>query len=222
MNALFFGPVLFGTYGSPRMDPTIVTNYEIGYDRTLPQIGGGLRASVYYQTNEGVRSAQRAIVATDTAYVGITDNVGDSSAVGAELSLRGKVGTDWSWKVGYAFEAVNDKFESFAATAVNFEDSTPRHKISAELGYTHGKWEANLFGQYISGTDMLRADPLNFGIVTSSDIPSSFTLAARVGYQVTEGIQIAATGFNITQSEQRLTSAPAEERRILFSLSSNF
>ncbi|WP_207483751.1 TonB-dependent receptor plug domain-containing protein [Arenibaculum pallidiluteum] len=221
MQASFFGPFFFGSYGSPRLDPTIVTNYELAYDRAIKEIGGGLRTSVYYQTNEDVRSASRPLVSSPLAIVSETDNVGDSKAVGAEASLRGKIGSDWSWKVGYAFEVVKDDYEAFAATAVNHEDSTPRHKLSAELGYTHGKWEANLFGQYISSTDMLRSSS-DFLTVGSSNIPSSLTLAARVGYEITEGVQLAATGFNITQDSQRLTSGYPEERRILFSLSSNF
>jgi iron complex outermembrane receptor protein len=205
---------LGNTYGNPNINPSIVTNYELGYERTIAEIDGALETSLYHQQNKDLKAYQRT-VRLASPRVAVWDNIGDSTATGAELSLKGKVQSDWAWKIGYTFELVNDDFEN--QTTLNFEDSTPRHKVNAQLGYTNGPWEANVFGQYISGIDMLpvRANSL-------VEVPASFTLAARVGYQITEGIQVAATGFNITQSEQRLTSGPAEERRVLFSISAQF
>lgn len=200
-----------GTYGNPRINPSIVMNYEIGYDRRIDQINGGLRTSVYYQTNSDLKSYTRRV----NSLVSIYDNIGDSKAVGIEAQLKGRIGTDWNWKVGYAFERVNDDLTQ--QTNYNFEDSTPRHKVSAELGYTNGPFEANLYGMYVSEVEMLRT-----GSTTLVKVPDYLYLAGRVGYRITENVQAAVTGFNITQAESRLTSGPAEEQRLLFSLSASF
>ncbi|WP_051341289.1 TonB-dependent receptor plug domain-containing protein [Azospirillum halopraeferens] len=205
----------FGFYGNPNLDPTVVTNYEIGYDRAIASIGGGLRTALYYQTNTAMKSVSRYISPTTAIY----DNVGDSKAVGIDTSLRGTVGDNWRWKVGYAFEAVNDDFEGYAASALEFENATPRHKINAELTYIRGPWDFNLFGQYVSETEMLRSNGMTASL---RDVPASFTLAGKIGYQVTENINLALTGMNITQDQQRLTSGYPEERRVFLTLSANF
>lgn len=202
-----------GTYGNPNINPSIVTNYEIGYDRTIDAIQGGLRTSLYYQTNKDLKSATRQISAVPA--VSIYDNVGDSDAVGFEAQLKGRIGSEWSWKLGYAYERISDDLR--AQANYSFEDSTPRHKVSAEIGYTIDRWEANAFGQYVSKVKMLRS-----GTTGLVDVPNYFYLGSRVGYKVTDAVQVALTGLNVTRAESRLVSGPAEERRLFLTLSSKF
>ncbi|WP_207483435.1 TonB-dependent receptor plug domain-containing protein, partial [Arenibaculum pallidiluteum] len=205
-------------YGNPDISPTIVTNYELGYERAVAEINGSVKTSVYYQTNDEVKARLRAGFANGALYQTF-DNVGDSSAIGFEASAKGKLDANWGWNVGYAFESVKD--DLVAGAPLNFEDATPRHKVNAGLGYTRGAWEANVNGTYVSSTDMLRN--LNNGLgVRSYDVPSYALVSARVGYELNPGTVVALSAFDLLQDEQRLNAGPAEERRVYLSLSSSF
>lgn len=201
------------SYGNPRMNPSLVTNYEIGYDRTISAINGLFRASVYYQTNDDMKFGTR-ILRIGRPTVTYFDNVGDSKIVGTEASLKGKLDENWSWKAGYAFEKIND---DLTATSLDFQHSTPRHKVSAEINYTNGPWEANLFALYVSEVEMLRS-----GVTGFVKVPNYLSLSGRIGYNVTKDVQVALSGMNVGHSEQRLTSGRAEERRLFLTLSSKF
>lgn len=204
--------------GNPEIDPTIVTNYEVSYNRTLAEIDGGVRAALYYQTNEDVKAGTRTVARSGVRTASAYENFGDSSAVGFEATVHGKLWEDLSWKFSYAFESINDQIEPWARTVQNFEDSTPSHKLNGEISYDIGRWDFNLFGQYTSASKMLRAG----ATPNPRDIPSAFTLAGKVGYEVFDGVTAAVTGINITQAAQRLTSAYPEERRVFLTLSANF
>lgn len=208
-----FEPI--GFYGNPDIDPTIVTNYELGYDRDVAAIGGGFGVAVYYQTNDSLKSELMMDPTTGNL---IDSNVGDSKAIGVEATVNGTVGEQWSWKLGYAFENVSDDFESMA---LNFEDSTPRHMLSGQVGFTEGKWEADMFGQYVSGTKMLFST--DGGMTTSLDEVDPYVMvSARVGYNVTDSLNLAVTAMNLTRDETEMTAGPAEERRVLFSITNRF
>ena len=40
--------------GNPALKPTVVTNYELGYDRLVPAIFSTAKFSLYYETNQDV------------------------------------------------------------------------------------------------------------------------------------------------------------------------
>ncbi|WP_051341284.1 TonB-dependent receptor plug domain-containing protein [Azospirillum halopraeferens] len=204
-------------YGSPSLDPTIVTNYEIGYDRTIDAIGGGFRASVFYQTNEDMLFRTRTFL-LNRRPVAVFDNMGDSSAIGLETSLKGRIGEDLGWKLGYAFQAIDDDLTA-GVTSFRFEDATPQHKLSAELNYRYGQWSANLFGLYATAAKGLRGTDTGTRVV---DVPNYFLLSGSVGYDVTETVRVALTGQNITQDTARLSPFAAEERRVFLTLSASF
>jgi len=201
--------------GNPAIEPTIVTNYELAWDRTVSAIDGGLRLAAYHQINKDVKSAYRTLFAAPGLIVQMPMNVGRTEATGAEVSLNGAVGAGWTWQAGYAYETVDDDFD-FAQQSVNFEDGTARHKLSGELTYAQGPFEANLFAQYVSAIDMLRS---GVGLV---EVPDYVYVAARLGYRVTDNVTVSVSAFNATQEEARLTSGLVEERRVYGTISVDF
>jgi len=203
--------------GNPDIDPTIVTNYELAWDHGLSGIDGKLRTAVFHQTNRDMMAAARTSVnraVTPPAIVQVPVNLGDTTISGLELSLEGRIGAAWSWKAGYAYQTVDDDFD-LTQTEHNFEDSSPEHKLSAEIGYTAGAFEANLFGLYVSGTEMLRG-------ATLVDISSYLYLAGRIGYHLTDDVTVALSAFNATRDDAQLTSGLKEERRVFGSISVDF
>lgn len=202
--------------GNPAIDPTIVSNYELAWDRAVPAIGGTLRTALFHQTNDDVKAAYRI---TRMAPITQTpDNFGDTNVTGAELTLSGGFGAAWDWKASYTFLSVEDEAD-FPQTAQNFEGSTPRHKIAGEIGYRTGAFDANLFAQYVSRTEMLRSDG---ALPLSREVPEYLYLAVRLGYAVSEDLTLSVSAFNAASKDSRLTSGFAEERRVYGSISYDF
>jgi iron complex outermembrane recepter protein len=144
--------------GNPNVEPTIVQNYELGYDRKVEQTGGTFRASVFYQQQEDVTGTDMTTtpvlllpgpppVFGATLYSQFT-NVGDSALYGAEVSLDGQTGK-FKWDVGYTYASIDDELDPSAA-ATTFETRTPEHRVVGHVGYTHDGWEFDLYGQYVS------------------------------------------------------------------------
>ncbi|HSK40742.1 MAG TPA: TonB-dependent receptor [Arenibaculum sp.] len=215
-----------GAYGNPELEPTVVTNYEVGYDRALPRLDATLRTALYYQTTRNVKSVPvNAVTIVNGQPAILLRNLGNSSAVGGEAGIEGTTGTGWRWSAGYAAEMVDDDLANRGAAGyvwpAEFENATPRHKLNAALGRSAGRWTADVHATWISGTEMLRHGGGGPGLEVV-DVPSHLIVSARLGYAAAPGVTLAVSGMNVTQSRRRTTSGPEEERRILFSATAGF
>ncbi|MDO9461822.1 MAG: TonB-dependent receptor [Alphaproteobacteria bacterium] len=210
--------------GNPYIDPTIVNNYELAWERPLAPINGNLRTAVFYQKSTDVKAiaVRPVITPVPFGFAVVADNIGSSKMIGGEIQLDGKVGTHWDWKLNYTLEDVDDNLNNpFLAIAKEFENSTPKHTVNAQLGYAIDKWEFDLFGKYVSSSDRIRSPviaPVNF----LQPVDSYVTASARVGYKLTDEFTLALQGQDIQESELRQTQAPKTERRVLLTLSSDF
>jgi hypothetical protein len=68
--------------GLPNLSPTIVTNYELGWDRALPSVDAQFRASAFSQRSSDVLSVAGGLI--------ITPSVTFSSKTGAGGSPIGR------------------------------------------------------------------------------------------------------------------------------------
>ncbi len=85
--------------GNPNIQPSIVMNYELGYDRQLPSLLSDLRTSVYYQTDDNV--INRLGGPREPAPIRLArlaENVGNLSETGFEIGLKGKSENGLRWK----------------------------------------------------------------------------------------------------------------------------
>lgn len=88
-------------------------------------------------------------------------------------------------------------------------------------GWANEDWEIDLFGSYVSSFNGFP----DTAIAESSElieIDGYFSFAGRVGYWLTDGVQVAVSGQNLITSPQQQTSLTEAERRAFLTLTANF
>lgn len=226
------GPVHYVISGTPNASPMVVTNYEVGYDRALPELGAKLRISVFYehlkhliaQFSGGYNGGTGTVA--DPLQYSFGQNIGDSSSLGLQLGLSGNVFDTLTYDVSYTLQHVNDSFVNtapagFLTYAADYEASTPESKINAHLGYTWNNFQADLFADFAGHTRGALGGSLlvPFQLV---DIKANTTLSARVAYAVTDNVTVALEASNLGQDAVTYAASPAVERRIFGSVTARF
>jgi outer membrane receptor for ferrienterochelin and colicins len=221
-GALVINTPFFNLTGIPALKPTIVSNYELAWDRSLPELSASLRASVFHQHSAEVASGSGGLIIQPAGVYATSANLGNSDADGLELSARGQLGEAWRWSLGYRAEFVSDDFVPSAkggASYLDFQHSTPKHLVKASLGWTQGSWEADVFAGFQSATSGLQ--PSGFGTVLVP-VGAYLSVDGRVAYRLTDWATLSVSGQNLLQSPQRQTSGAAVERQVFATLSMNF
>lgn len=227
LGALVVNTPAFGVTGSPLLHPTIVTNYEVSWDRTLAPLAASLRVRIYHQRTDDMVSLTGGgyVFPPGTLYpYALPSSTGTSAADGLELGLDGTFQQSWRWGLNVEFERVRDHLPAQTANGIaylDYEDSTPESIINGNIGYTLGRWEADLFGHFESETSQLRPAP-GMSYSQSFFIHPFFELEARLGLKITSHATLAISGQNLLHAEQVQTSGPAVERRILGRLTYQF
>jgi outer membrane receptor protein involved in Fe transport len=208
--------------GNPDVIPSVVTSYEVGWDRNLSALGADLRVSLY-------QSRARDLVAFlggsdfEVGLLSTSANVGDSKTTGLEVSIDAPAGPNWSWGATYAYQTIRDRLRagfSVGNTFVNFEDTLPRHVLQGRLGWTHGPWEIDGRLRYQSEADGVAAAGPGSGQLVS--IPAWVAVDGRLAYRVTPRATLAVAVETLNRATQRRTSASEIERSVVASLTVEF
>jgi len=206
--------------GNPNLKPTIVTNYELGYDRKISQINSVAKASLFYEKNQDVVSFLYSgvrVVAPLAWASYIATNVGDSYAYGGEIELKGS-NKGFRWDASYSFSRVTD--EETVKSENAFQGSMPQHSLRLDVGYSTGAWEIDANGQYKSDIKMMRSEN---GIAQSPLGTEGYvTFGGRIGYKLTENATLALSGANLNRQKTTASPFPAVERQALLTLTSKF
>jgi iron complex outermembrane receptor protein len=211
--------------GNPTINPTIVMNYEVDWDRALPRLDSKLQMSVFHQTSRDLLAlpgdgGSGALAANNIAY---SNNIGSSVTDGAEISFSGSNAAGWRWKSGYALLFITDDLivnrdTSVPESSVDYERGAAKHVVTLGLGRSWRDFEVDVASRWQSAYDDLRVlgalPPARF------HIKDYVTTSARVGYRLTEGVTVSLSGDQLNRTYQRTTSGPQTERRGL--LSTNF
>ncbi|MDR3516594.1 MAG: TonB-dependent receptor [Azospirillaceae bacterium] len=208
--------------GLPTLEPTIVMNYEVSWDRTIAAIGGKASINLYHQTNQTLNASNTGIILNNGIEPAAL-NIGNSDATGVEFALKGSFLDDWRWGLSYAPEFISDHFSdgvTLANTIADFQHTTPTHTVKANLGWSHGPWEIDTYLQYKSNFEGIQ--PSSTGGYYLTPISNYVAVDARVGYKLTDWATIAVSGQNITQASQHQTSGANVERQVFGSFSVNF
>ena len=212
---------LFNTSGNPDLDATAVMNYEADWDRRIDAVDALLRTSLFYQKTNSIIALDGGIILGPQIY-NVPTNIGDSDAVGGEISLSGEFLKHWHWGASYRLETIKDKFIPIAQNGAAFTDyqhTTPKHQIKANLGWALDPWEIDASLYYQSATKGLFPIPTGSGL---EPVAAYVNADARIGYRLTDQLTVSVSGQDLLQSPQMQTTGPAIERRVLINLSTGF
>jgi iron complex outermembrane receptor protein len=226
LGALFaVGPgLIYG--GNPSLEPTIVTNYGLSYDRALPRIGGRASVRFFYQKSSdimGMPDFARPDVVVPGFVVFTFANVSDSDMRGVEAVMKGAYKNGVRWNTNYAYTDVKDDPKTGVTPAVlngksaAFAKNTPKHRANLNVGWDNAQWSVDGFVRYQSKFAMNVAMAGGRGALTQVD--SYGTLAGRVARKFDQGFTVAVSGQGLTKSRQTLTPGIEADRRVFLTLS---
>jgi iron complex outermembrane receptor protein len=217
------GPYTLGVIGNPNLQPSIVTNYEIGYERAVTSLNAKAGVSVFRQKTEDVKgtptSSQIDVAPTLVSLPLISyRNVGDSKMWGVELTASGKVEGGYRWNADWTFTDVDDQAATgFSPTLryVAYSATTPEVRANVGLGWSNAQWSADAFAHYTGDHKAY----ITSTVPTLADVDDYITLGGRVARTFDHGITLAVSGQGLTESRQRQTAGLEVERRAFVTLS---
>ena len=211
--------------GNPDIEPSIVTNYEIAYDRDLSDTIS-LRAAVFLQETEAVKGVFGVFPDVLPPAVNfptlLFDNRGDTETVGAEITLAGEPGNGVDWDVNYTYKQVEDDLQAFGLfTPLDFEGATPSHIFNGHVGWTRGRFTADGFVNYVSDTDMpIQAE---FTAVGRAAIDDHIALSVRGGFDFNDHFGVSINAQNVNFGDGEVTNTHhQQESRVWLSLTAGF
>jgi iron complex outermembrane receptor protein len=209
--------------GSPLLQPVVVTNYEIAWDRVLAGSHFLFRSAVFHQHNENLVGLVGKRVVTLNGPYFVPSNIGNSDANGLELGLKATLAHNLGWGVQYRPEWISDQFVPAAqngAAYADYQQTTPVHLAKANLGWGNGSWEIDGYLGYQSKTYGLQLQPT--GATAPVPVPAFAALDGRLAYKLTKRVTASVSGQNLTHANQVQTGGPTVERRVLGSMSIHF
>jgi len=209
--------------GNPNLDPAVVSNYQLAYDRDLPALKAKASAKIFFQKTEAVKgqfsTAQADVPATATTWTTYYyRNVSDSEMKGAELSASGKIDGGFHWSADVTYTDVNDKPFTNDATLilrkVAFEQTSPKYRGNVAAGWSNNAWSVDGFVRYVDDFASYNGNVLE-------PVDAYATVAGRVAYRMENGLEFALSGQNLLddgQAQAKSTSGLLAERRMMFSI----
>ena len=220
-NQVHNGPLNIVFAGNPYLKPAIITNYELDYDRALPEISSTLNSAVFFNTTRDISELAAGLPGQldGTLYQSYAQNIGSSQSAGGEIELQGASDSGWRWDASYSLVGVHDKLLYHPpATPAAWDDATPTSMIDFGIGYSWQKWEADLNGHWQSRyVDISEATTAGGAVYNPVMVNNYITMSGRVGYQLTSHITLAVAGQQLTGAQIIETSGLKVERRVLFS-----
>lgn len=210
--------------GNPALRPSIVENYQVSYDRSVPALGAKVGVRVFWQEWTDIKglpsTAGFDIPPTATSVpASFFANTGDSEMKGLEVTASGKSENGFRWSADYTYTDVEDApFTGVdpVARSTAFERSTPKSRGNLAAGWANSRWEVDGFLHYVSAFD---AYALTGGL---ERVDGYATLGARAAYALENGLTFAVSGQNLLNERQRQTAGLRAERRMQFAISKSW
>lgn len=206
--------------GNPRLNPTLVDNYEIGWRRQVPVIDGRIGLSGFYEINRALGSsiATFARPVPGVGFIVSPIEMGDLNVHGVEASAAGKLSFGFDWGTEYRL-SFTDKNE-LAAAAVDYHRASPRHLVSSRLGWSGGSFQADGFLRYASAAGGWRSD--NFGRPAYAMVTDYASVGARIAFRMENSLTLALEGSNLLRGRQTQTIGFEAERQLFLSMQMDF
>ncbi len=214
--------------GNPDLSPTVISNYELSYDRNLEALNAKVSVKGFYQQNQKLIAQGNflspAVAPTATTLAAdIPVDGGDSDMAGFEVSASGKVAGGFHWSADTTYTNVVNKLHAGLnpmVQQIDYAATTPKFRGNVSAGWSDSAWSADLYVHYTTAFDTYNA--LNpFALQTTSGYAS---LAGRVAYDIGHGLVAAVSGQNLGADRQVQGQANGlqAERRVIVSLSKSW
>ncbi len=219
-----FNTLVTSYQGKPNLRPTVSMNYEVDYERGLPSLESTAQLALFYQSSRNVLAPPGD--AGDNPDNGYAGNIGSSSSVGGELSLKGSDDGGWRWKAAYALAVVSDRYRVNHGpgppdSSMDSQHATPTNTIILGLGRSWRDFEIDVTGRWQSRFDDI-AVSYDGNSLTRYKIDNYFTFDGRVGYNLTDKLTVAVSGRQLNQARITQTAGPPVERRVLGTVNLRF
>lgn len=200
-TGLIFAPA--SLFGNPNVDVSDVHDFQIGYDRALPDYNGALRASIFYQR---IDELQGFVDGTAFGVGSVGGTIGDSEAYGIEIGVDGETDGGIRWGLNYSYSNVKDDYSD--TTAASYDDLNSNHMVNARIGYSPNEsWDYDLYASYQSDFDSERSTGATTSTVVGVD--PEVILDARIAYQPIDDLTVSLNGQAILGDNEQ--SAYGEE-----------
>ncbi|MDQ0464833.1 iron complex outermembrane receptor protein [Caulobacter ginsengisoli] len=209
--------------GNPNLKPSIVSNYELAYDRqfSAAKIGVRLFEQDWKDIKSGTDTSGLVLPPTATHNAAIYYiNASDSKMKGLELTASGSFLPGFNWRADTTYTDVKDSpFAGVNVTKkyVAFQSTTPKFRGNIGLDWTKGPWEADANLHYVSEFKFY-----SMAAVTLEPVKAYASLSARLGYRWDNGLALALSGQNLLKERQEQTRGLEAERRVQVSLSKSW
>jgi outer membrane receptor protein involved in Fe transport len=160
-----------------------------------------------------------AITINGTTYPTSTNaNVGNDTAWGLELQLKGSSPSGFRWDASYSFSRVADK--GLAQQNLDWDGSEPHHHLRLLLGYTHGPWEFDAKGMYLTSSNMLRS-PDGGDDFWAIPVSGYISIGGRIGYKINDHVTLSLSGTSLNSHYITASPYPAIQRQLLLTLTAH-
>jgi len=220
------GPFPISLGGNPHLQPAMINNYQLSYDRILQAMDAKASVKVFFQQTTDVigsvnSSSLLFVPPPGVGAEGVFDNASNSTMAGFELAASGKIRGGFHWSADTTYTHVTDKAlggNNLIPREIAFADTTPKFRGNVTAGWSDARWAADAYVHYVTA----------FSAYDSAQAlertPAYASLAVRVAYQLTEGLTAAVSGQNLgaPRQAQGLASGLQAPRRVTFSLTKSW
>jgi len=220
------GPFPISLGGNPTLEPAVVSNYQLSYDRILQALNAKASVKVFFQQTTDIKGTVNStsllfVPPPGTGAEGVFANASNSTMAGFELAASGKIRGGFYWSADTTYTHVMDHAidgSDLITREVAFADTTPQFRGNIALGWSDARWAVDVYVHYVTAYDAYD------GAQTLERSPAYASLAARVAYQLSKGLTAAVSGQNLgaPQQIQGLASGLQAPRRVVFSLTKSW
>lgn len=216
----------FSIGGNPNLRPAVVSNYELSYDRIIQALDAKASVKVFFQRTDDVKGLwdfAHPLISPPPGSVSeaVVESDSNSAMTGFELDASGKIGGGFHWSADTTYTDVTDKAimnSDLIIKQVAFAKTTPKFRGNIAAGWNDTHWTVDIYVHYVGNYETY--NPVGALVTT----PAYASVAARVSYQLSDGLTAAVSGQNLgaPQQIQSVATGLQAPRRVIFSLTKSW